>query len=58
MSSDRLAWCLLPTPCARCRRVMWLVRAVERLLRIPAGLPCPDLFERYCLVCVALETKP
>lgn len=57
MSANVIRWCLLPTDCCRCRRILWLVRAVERLVRVPQVPGCPDFYERYCLVCVALESK-
>lgn len=57
MSANLIRWCMVPTVCYRCRRVLWLVRAVDRLLRPPPGLPCGDVWVKHCLVCVALEKK-
>lgn len=57
MSANVIRWCLAPTVCYQCRRVLWLVRAVDRLIRLPAGLPCGDVWVKHCLVCVALEAE-
>lgn len=57
MSTNVIRWCMLSTVCYQCRRVLWLVRAVERVLRLPLVVGAPDIFVRHCLVCVALEAK-